>query len=115
MRRLYMLDGPKIEFEMEGPGRVACEGLAYDQIAPTFIDPSLGGSGYLRRIADELHLVARRALEHLDHPGCDSAIGEPITVAATASSIPFGFASMSPWAATRRSLRSSSGSPASTT
>lgn len=73
MRRLYMLDGPEIEFEMEGPWRVTRDGLAYDQLALTFVDPSLGGSGYLRRIADEFHLVARQTLEHLDHPGCESA------------------------------------------
>ena len=39
----------------------------------TFSDPSLGGTGYLRKIADDLHLVARAAIEHLDHIGCETA------------------------------------------
>ena len=33
----------------------------------------MGGSGFLEKCIDELHLVARRAIEHLDHPKCESA------------------------------------------
>ena len=73
IRRLYMLDGPEIEFELEGPWKVGGEAAGHGQVSLTFIDPSLGGSGYLHRIAEEFHLVARRALEHLDHPGCETA------------------------------------------
>jgi hypothetical protein len=73
MRQLYMLDGPEIEFELEpaweerredGKGRLG---------ALTFIDPAVGGSGFLDRCLDELNLVAGRAIEHLDHPKCESA------------------------------------------
>jgi len=73
VRRLYMLDGPEIEFELEGPWKAGGESAGHGRVSLTLIDPSLGGSGYLHRIAEEFHLVARRALEHLDHPGCETA------------------------------------------
>ena len=73
MRRLYMLDGPEIEFDVAGPWRTQDGTPGFWQMSLAFIDPSLGGSGYLPRIAQELHRVARRALEHLDHPGCETA------------------------------------------
>jgi hypothetical protein len=41
--------------------------------ALTFLDPALGGSGFLDRAARELHLVAQRTIEHLNHSGCESA------------------------------------------
>ncbi|GAB4215213.1 MAG: DEAD/DEAH box helicase [Roseiflexaceae bacterium] len=73
MRHRYMLDGPEIEFLLEGPWPLLHAGQRYQQIALSFVDPSLGGSGYLRRIAQEFHLVAQRAITHLDHPNCTSA------------------------------------------
>ena len=75
MRRLFMLDGPEIEFEMEGPWEASGEGDRPAMLALTFIDPSLGGTGYLRRAAEGLSLVAAQALEHLrDHEqACDFA------------------------------------------
>lgn len=74
MQRLYMLDGSEIDFISEGPWTCATGGTSgLGCLSLTFIDPSLGGSGYLHRIASELHLVARRAIEHLDHPNCESA------------------------------------------
>ncbi|MBI2503597.1 MAG: DUF1998 domain-containing protein [Candidatus Latescibacteria bacterium] len=42
-------------------------------VLPGSFDPAVGGSGFLERAAEELHLVARRTLDHLDHPGCESA------------------------------------------
>jgi hypothetical protein len=39
----------------------------------TFIDPNLGGSGYLEKFADRLPEVAAGALYHLDHGGCETA------------------------------------------
>jgi hypothetical protein len=42
-------------------------------VSLTFIDPSLGGTGYLEHAAEDFHLIARSALDHLDHPGCDTA------------------------------------------
>jgi len=71
LRRLYMLDGSEIDFELEGPWKAGPAAL--DQVALSFIDPSLGGTGYLERAAGEFHLVARQALEQLDHTGCETA------------------------------------------
>lgn len=73
MRNRYMLDGPEIEFELEGPWPVNDSGMRYQRASLTFIDPSVGGSGYLPRIAAELHLVAQQAIAHLDHPNCETA------------------------------------------
>ena len=73
MQHLYMLDAAEIDFEYEGPWQVSNNSKKYNMISLTFIDPSLGGSGYLRRIATELHQVAKRAIEHLDHPNCQTA------------------------------------------
>lgn len=72
MRHVYMLDGPEIDFELEGPWPVL-DGAGGRRMALSFIDPSLGGSGYMQRIAGELHLVAARALQHLAHPRCQTA------------------------------------------
>lgn len=69
MQRLYMLDPAELDFELEGPWKLG----AHKQISLAFIDPSLGGTGYLRRIADEFNLVAEMAIGHLDHAGCETA------------------------------------------
>jgi hypothetical protein len=42
-------------------------------VSLAFIDPSLGGSGYLERVAENLHHVATRAIDHLDHGDCETA------------------------------------------
>ncbi|MEW6137145.1 MAG: DEAD/DEAH box helicase [Thermodesulfobacteriota bacterium] len=73
MQRRFMLDPAELEFQLEGPwnsqqGEARCSVMSL-----AFIDPGLGGSGYLERIAEDFHLVAERALEHLDHAGCDTA------------------------------------------
>ena len=73
MRQLYMLDGPEIEFVLEPSWEEEEEGSHRRVGALTFIDPSVGGSGFLERAAEEFHLVARRTIEHLDHPSCESA------------------------------------------
>jgi hypothetical protein len=73
MQHRYMLDGSEIEFEFEGPWQTQSDKTRYSLVSLTFIDPSLGGSGYLQRIASEFHLVSQHALEHLDHPGCETA------------------------------------------
>ncbi len=72
-RRLYMLDGPEIEFELEGPWTTGADETRHARATLSFIDPSIGGSGYLQRAADDFHRVARRAIEHLDHPNCETA------------------------------------------
>jgi len=69
MERLYVLEGGEIDFELEGPWKSG----KHQSLSLTFVDPSLGGTGYLRRIADEFHLVARTTLDHLDHPNCQTA------------------------------------------
>jgi replicative superfamily II helicase len=74
MRQLYTLDGPEIEFSLEPMWRQSVgEGPARLRGALTFLDPAVGGSGFLERASHEKHLVAARALEHLDHKDCDSA------------------------------------------
>lgn len=75
MRQLYMLDGPEIEFSLEPMWRQRGGHGQPERLrgALTFLDPALGGSGFLERAANELQLVAARTLEHLDHKDCDSA------------------------------------------
>jgi len=73
IRHLYMLDGSEIEFELEGPWTGTGSEAGIGRVALAFIDPSIGGTGYLGRAAEDFHLVARRALEHLDHPNCETA------------------------------------------
>ncbi len=74
MRRRYMLDSSEIDFELEGPWEAPYEGGAnVSWLCMSFIDPSVGGTGYLNKAAEEFHLVARRAIEHLDHPNCETA------------------------------------------
>lgn len=73
LRHLYMLDGSEVEFELEPAWEVSTEHGVHKRGVLTFIDPSVGGSGFLDRAATELHLVAARALDHLDHADCESA------------------------------------------
>ncbi len=39
----------------------------------TFIDPNIGGSGYLKKLAVDMPKVAAAALKHLDHQDCEIA------------------------------------------
>lgn len=73
IRQLYMLDGAEVEFELEGPWANEDPNGKWSVGCMTFIDASVGGSGFLERAAAELHLVARRALDHLDHQDCESS------------------------------------------
>lgn len=73
LRHLFMLDGSEIEFVMEGPWEQQQGADVLRQVAISFIDPSIGGTGYLRRAGEQFHLVARHALQHLDHQGCETA------------------------------------------
>jgi len=73
IRHLYMLDGGEIEFELEPCWEVSDETGRHKVGALTFIDPAVGGSGFLDRAAAELNLVAARALDHLEHKECESA------------------------------------------
>jgi len=73
IRHLFMLDGSELEFEFEGPWAEQHGDRPLARVALSFIDPNVGGTGYLRRAAQQLDLVAQRAIEHLDHPDCETA------------------------------------------
>jgi hypothetical protein len=73
IRHHLLLDGSEIEFEPEGPWQESSDAGAFRRVSLTFVDPSVGGSGYIARIAREFHLIAQRALEHLNHPNCETA------------------------------------------
>jgi hypothetical protein len=73
IRQFYMLDGAEIEFELEGPWARKVDGQTLRYVALSFIDPSIGGTGYLSKAAGDFNLVAQRAIEHLRHAGCETA------------------------------------------
>lgn len=73
MRQLYMLDGPELEFVLEPMWEIEHEGRKARRGALTFVDAAVGSSGFLERAGAELHLVAARSIEHLDHANCESA------------------------------------------
>jgi hypothetical protein len=73
IRHHLLLDGSEIEFEPEGPWQESSDAGSFKRVSLTFVDPSVGGSGYIARIAREFNLVAQRALEHLNHPNCETA------------------------------------------
>lgn len=73
LRGLYMLDGAELSFVLEPLWVVEDADGRRRRGALTFVDASVGGSGFLDRAATELHLVARRAMEHLRHDGCETA------------------------------------------
>lgn len=72
-KHLHMLNGGEIDFVLEGPWRARIGEKEIGFISITFIDGILGGTGYLQRAAVDLHLIARKAIEHLDHPNCETA------------------------------------------
>ncbi len=70
MRHLYMLDGSEIEVEVEPCFPVEDEAGRRRRGAITFIDPALGGTGFLERAAAaDARRRGARAMEHLDHAG----------------------------------------------
>jgi hypothetical protein len=73
IRQHLLLDGNEIEFEPEGPWQESQDAGPFQRISLTFVDPSVGGSGYIARIARDFHLIAQRALQHLNHPNCETA------------------------------------------
>lgn len=72
-KHLHMLDGGEIDFVLEGPWKARIGEKEIGLISISFIDGSLGGTGYLQRAATDLHLIARKAIEHLEHPNCETA------------------------------------------
>ncbi|MFZ4438831.1 MAG: DEAD/DEAH box helicase [Syntrophales bacterium] len=73
IRQHFVMDGSEIEFETEGPWQETGDTGSFQRMSLTFVDPSIGGSGYIPRIAREFHRVADRAIQHLDHPNCETA------------------------------------------
>lgn len=73
MRHLYMLEGSEIDFDLEPIWEIKDNFGKRRLGALTFIDGAVGGSGFLEKAATELHIVAKRSIEHLDHQDCESA------------------------------------------
>jgi hypothetical protein len=73
MEHAFMLSSNELDVELEGPWKTGDSGNRFGLLSLAFIDPSLGGSGYLQRIAENFHRVAARSLEHLQHAGCETA------------------------------------------
>jgi hypothetical protein len=73
IRQHFVMDGSEIEFEPEGPWQEQGDAGSFKRMSLTFVDPSIGGSGYIPRIAREFHQVAARAIRHLDHSNCETA------------------------------------------
>ncbi len=73
IQHYFMLGSGELEFELEGPWDTGDAPDRYGLVSLAFIDPSLGGSGYLERVAQNLDHVASRAIDHLDHPDCETA------------------------------------------
>jgi hypothetical protein len=69
----FMLGSGEVDFELEGPWNTGEAAGRYGMVSLAFIDPSLGGSGYLERLAENLHHLASRAIDHLDHRDCETA------------------------------------------
>jgi hypothetical protein len=66
-----MLGAGEVDFELEGPWTTGDAPGRYGMVSLAFIDPNLGGSGYLEQVAENLQQVASRAIDHLDHPDCE--------------------------------------------
>jgi hypothetical protein len=73
VQHAYMIDDDELAFDLEGPWSRSADGQQANYLSLTFTDPTVGGSGYLARIASELNIVAEHALQHLDHPDCETA------------------------------------------
>ncbi len=73
MRHLYTLDGGEVDFVLESLYQTKDAHGARSVGALTFVDGAIGGSGFLDRAAREMHLVAQRTIDHLEHPNCESA------------------------------------------
>src|SRR5512142_577827 len=72
--RLFALTSRDFEAQFEGMRtRPGPGGDPVQEGILTFIDPNLGGSGYLERFAQRLPEVAAASLHHLDHEGCEAA------------------------------------------
>ncbi|MGA2617380.1 MAG: DEAD/DEAH box helicase [Thermoguttaceae bacterium] len=73
IQHFFMLGSGELDFELEGPWQTGDAEARYCMLSLAFIDPSLGGSGYLVRIAEQFHKTAEQAIDHLIHPDCETA------------------------------------------
>jgi len=73
VQHAYMIDDDELDFDLEGPWSRSIDGKQATYVSLTFTDPTVGGSGYLERVASELNIVAEHALQHLDHPDCETS------------------------------------------
>jgi len=73
MIKHFALSDTDIDLELEGAWVTRSGEGTFRQASLAFIDPNLGGSGYLPRIAERFHDVAVAALEHLRHDNCETA------------------------------------------
>lgn len=71
--RHFALASSDLDVLWEGIRRRKSGDTVYNEGIITFIDPNIGGSGYLEKMASEFDLVATSALRHLDHDDCESA------------------------------------------
>jgi len=70
---LYSENTISYPFNLEEPWQVQEAGIKHWLMSLAFVDVSVGGSGYLERIAREFHRVAARTIDHLDHKDCEKA------------------------------------------
>lgn len=73
VRHAYMVSDDELNLDLEGPWKRTVDGTTATFVSITFTDPTVGGSGYLERVAGDLHIVATHALQHLVHPDCQTA------------------------------------------
>ena len=73
MRHRYSLDGNEIEFILEGPWFENVDGKSVNFASLAFVDGHIGGSGYLRKIGDDMDKVAADTINYLKHDNCETA------------------------------------------
>ncbi len=73
VQHAFMIDDNELAFDLEGPWSRSIDGMRVNYVSLTFTDPTIGGSGYLKRVASELNIVAEHALQHLNHPDCETS------------------------------------------
>jgi hypothetical protein len=73
MQHYFMFDPSELDFEMEGPWETTQNGARMLVQSLSFIDTSLGGSGYLQRIAESFDKISTCAIDHLDHQECETS------------------------------------------
>ncbi|MBX3399474.1 MAG: DUF1998 domain-containing protein, partial [Gemmataceae bacterium] len=73
VQHAYMIDDRELAFDLEGPWSRSIDDKQATYVSLTFTDPTVGGSGYLERVASELNVVAEHAIQHLNHPECETA------------------------------------------